>query len=153
MKSRSERGESQREADGSLYDDEAWNTCHRGINPSWILTYKIISFLVLLALIIANVVVDGGGIMYFYTQWTFTLLGSSFSIYGCFLEHNKYGGGIVDGAPLDAEQGNCAASSLDGSSDMLNLPGSPNRESQARKTASAIFAKKANELLPYSGEG
>ncbi|XP_061353583.1 uncharacterized protein LOC133298333 [Gastrolobium bilobum] len=136
-----ERGENQREAVELVYEDEAWNTCLRGIDPSWLLIYRIISFLVLLALIIANGAADGGGIFYFYTQWTFILLtiyfglGSSFSLYGCFLIHNKFGSGTVNRASLDAELGTYVVSTHDGALDMPNMPKSPDQESHARKIA------------------
>ncbi|KAL1365540.1 hypothetical protein HN51_013564 [Arachis hypogaea] len=94
-----------------VYEDEAWNTCLVGIDPSWLLSYRIISFLVLLALIIANVAADGAEIFYFYTQWTFVLViiyfgvGSCFSFYGCYYKQNKIEGSTVNHAYLDAEQG------------------------------------------------
>ncbi|KAL9325326.1 hypothetical protein ACSQ67_005971 [Phaseolus vulgaris] len=110
-KSRSNSGESEGEEAGLLHEDEAWNTCLKGIDPSWLLIYRVICFIVLLALLIATVAADGGGIFYFYTQWTFTLvtiyfgLGSYFSLYGCSLKQYKIASNIVNGASLDAEVG------------------------------------------------
>ncbi|XP_027921494.1 uncharacterized protein LOC114179368 isoform X2 [Vigna unguiculata] len=108
-KSRSNSGEeSEGEEAGLLHEDEAWNTCLIGIDPSWLLIYRVICFIVLLALIIASVASDGAGIFYFYTQWTFTLvtiyfgLGSYFSLYGCSLKQEKI---RVNGPSLDAEVG------------------------------------------------
>ncbi|WJX93417.1 hypothetical protein P8452_74942 [Trifolium repens] len=123
------RGENHQETDGLLYEDEAWNTCLEGIDPSWLLIYRIISFIVLLALIIANVAAEGTGIFYYYTQLTFTLLtiyfglGSCFSIYGCLFKDNEFGGRTANDG------------SLDGVLDIPELPKSPDQEFHTREVA------------------
>ncbi|KAL2347399.1 hypothetical protein Fmac_001399 [Flemingia macrophylla] len=118
-KLRNARRERQRETAGSLYEDESWNTCLEGIHPAWLLAFRIFSLLVLLALLITNAVADGGGIFFFYTQWTFTLvtiyfgLGSCVSLYGCYFKHNH--------TYLETEDGSYVAPSLDETAELPSL--------------------------------
>ncbi|GMH23407.1 hypothetical protein Nepgr_025250 [Nepenthes gracilis] len=113
-----ESSENGREAPGILYVDEVWKPCLKGMHPVWLLAFRVLSFFVLLVLLIINAIVDGAGIFYYYTQWTFTLvtiyfgLGSMLSVYGCYEYHNKVGGERADNESVDAVQGNLATKNL-----------------------------------------
>ncbi|KAF1861368.1 hypothetical protein Lal_00025655 [Lupinus albus] len=102
-KSKRDRRRRQEETAPSLYKDEAWNTCVKIIHPAWLLCYRTISFIVLLSLLIANVVADGGGIFYFYTH------------------NNVFRGNSDNHSSLDSEQGMYVAPTLDGTTDVSNL--------------------------------
>lgn len=94
-KKRNENDETEKEPQGLLYADEVWKPCLEGLRPVWLLRFRVVAFFVLLVLLILNIHVDGGQIMYYYTQWTFTLvtiyfgLGSVLSMYGCYQYHDK----------------------------------------------------------------
>ncbi|RDX86344.1 hypothetical protein CR513_32331, partial [Mucuna pruriens] len=119
---RNGRREPQQETSATLYDDETWRPCLKGIHPAWLMAFRVVAFIVLLVLLIINAAVDGGSIFYYYTQWTFTLIiiyfgfGSLLSINGCFQHHKKATGDKVDNVEGDAEQGMYDASSLPQSS-------------------------------------
>ncbi|KAG6398789.1 hypothetical protein SASPL_140259 [Salvia splendens] len=67
----------------------SWATSSSSIHPVWLLGYRIVAFCTLLGLILADTILHGVGIFYYYTQWTFTLvtiyfgMASSLSILGC----------------------------------------------------------------------
>ncbi|KAG8378862.1 hypothetical protein BUALT_Bualt07G0028800 [Buddleja alternifolia] len=101
-----ENQQQQKEPSGVLYEDEVWKPCLRSIHPGWLLGFRVFAFFVLILMLILNVVVDGGSIFYFYTQWTFALitiyfgLGSLLSMHGCY-RYSRKGGA----AHFDTERG------------------------------------------------
>lgn len=110
--SKDEDGRPHEETSWPLYADEAWMPCLKVIHPAWLLAFRVFGFLMLLAMILADVIVDGYTVLTYYTQWTFLSvtiyfgLGCLLSIYGCCQYSNKVGHDYV---ALDAERGDYEA--------------------------------------------
>lgn len=123
---------------GILYEDETWRTSLKSLHPTWLLVYRLIAFGIMLAILIANIIVAGPDVLFFYTQWTFTLvtfyfgLGSSLSIYGCYKHWNEIGDDDNNNHVLDTERGTYMAPS-EGLSSHINP--SNHKEVHVRKTA------------------
>ncbi|KAL7222830.1 hypothetical protein ACSBR1_024511 [Camellia fascicularis] len=131
-------------AAGILYEDEVWKPCLKGIHPVWLLGFRVFACFVLLILLILNIVVNGGDIFYFYTQWTFTLitiyfgLGSLLSMCGCYRYHKKVSGDRIHTEDFDAEQGNSTTPKNLENSNASNgekLSPGPHQECEVRQTA------------------
>ncbi|XP_009768202.1 uncharacterized protein LOC107822845 [Nicotiana tabacum] len=92
-----------------LYFDKAWRPCVRTINPICLATFRVFALVLLTAVIVADFVVHGSDMFYYYTQWTFALttiyfwFGSVLSIYGCY-RYNKANNGVSK-MQMDVEQG------------------------------------------------
>nr|AGV54584.1 hypothetical protein [Phaseolus vulgaris] len=103
--------EEKKETLSTLYEDEIWRPCLKGIHPVWLLGFRVFAFVVLLVLLILTATADGGSIFYFYTQWTFAAvtiyfgLGSLLSIRGCYQHLKEASGDKVRNVDGDAEQG------------------------------------------------
>lgn len=109
--------DTERETAGTLYDDETWSPCLKGVHPAWLLAFRVMAFIVLLLMLVVTSFLDGGGsIFYYYTQWSSTLitiyfgLGSLLSFYGCYEYHNRAAGEKVDNVEVDSERGTFASS-------------------------------------------
>ncbi|KAH1069545.1 hypothetical protein GYH30_006941 [Glycine max] len=59
--------EGEKETSSTLYEDEIWRPCLKGINPVWLLGLRVFAFVVLLVLFILIATEDGGSIFFFYT--------------------------------------------------------------------------------------
>ncbi|KAG6503596.1 uncharacterized protein LOC121987510 [Zingiber officinale] len=99
----------------ALCKDELWWPCVPEIHPVWLLAFRLVAFVALLGFLVINVLVDGGGIFYYYTQWTFMLvtiyflIGTLMSAYGC--KHlDKFSEDKVGVTTLNVEQGTYIAS-------------------------------------------
>ncbi|RAL40917.1 hypothetical protein DM860_008615 [Cuscuta australis] len=74
---------------GSGGDSKTWMPCVKEVSPICLMAFRMVSFSLLAATLTCHVVVYGGTLFYYYTQWTFTLVtiyfgfGSVLSIQGC----------------------------------------------------------------------
>ncbi|XP_073057747.1 uncharacterized protein [Primulina eburnea] len=68
----------------------SWIPCLKQIHPIFLMSFRIISFCLLLVALSCDVAVHGFELFYYYTQWTLSLcviyfgFGSFLSIHGCF---------------------------------------------------------------------
>ncbi|KAG5234153.1 UDP-N-acetylglucosamine-N-acetylmuramyl-pyrophosphoryl-undecaprenol [Salix suchowensis] len=81
--------------------------------PCLVASFQTFCFLCAVVLLAIAVMVDGGTIFYYYTQWTFTsvtiyfALGSLLSMRGCYQYHKRLGGDKVDNVEADARARCC----------------------------------------------
>ncbi|MED6105989.1 hypothetical protein PIB30_000777 [Stylosanthes scabra] len=102
LESQKEKEEEEEEVSQTLYEDETWRPCLRGIHPAWLLAFRILAFSVLSVFLIFNASKQGGKIFYFYTDWTLASitfyfgLGSLLSLHGCYQHQKKASGDKVE---------------------------------------------------------
>ncbi|KAF7818090.1 putative transmembrane protein [Senna tora] len=74
---------------GHVSTSQLWTSCWRGLHPLCLFATRFTSFLVMAVLLIWDLVQYGASTLYYYTEWTWTLvmiyfaLGSLVSAYGC----------------------------------------------------------------------
>lgn len=70
---RSTREQEQDEEDdiGVVFEHQLWKTCWREIHPAWLLGYRMFSFFTLLFILIADVIIFGGQVFFYYTEYVF----------------------------------------------------------------------------------
>lgn len=72
-----------------------WMPCWRNLHPSWLLLYRLFSFISMAYLLYLTVLTFGSFVFYFYTQWTFLLvmvyflLGTITSARGCWMHYKE----------------------------------------------------------------
>ncbi|CAN6453159.1 unnamed protein product [Victoria cruziana] len=102
-------------ADASRYADELWKPCLREIHPAILLLYRVVAFCLMVAVLVADIILEGSDMFYYYTQWTFTLLtiyfglGSLFSMYGCCISRKKLASDNPRFLKIDDEVGNSSS--------------------------------------------
>lgn len=107
--------EEHRKRGGKVYDDELWRSCWKTISPLGLLVCRGILFLLMAGLLASDLLVNGLGVLYFYTEWTFTLvtiyfgLATIISMKGC-SQWSKHGSNRehherTDFLTMDREQG------------------------------------------------
>ncbi|KAI4350669.1 hypothetical protein L6164_005101 [Bauhinia variegata] len=108
----SDKGDNQQDTNWALCGDEAWKPCLKEIHPLCLLAFRVAAFSFLLVTLIAKILINGPGIFFYYTQWTFTLITIYFgcacllSVYGCYLYQNSRSTTFnVNFSRTDAEQG------------------------------------------------
>lgn len=104
-------GKGENRQDRTLSGDEAWKPCLKDIHPVCLLAFRVIAFSSLLASLIGKILISGGVIFYYYTQWTFTLVtiyfgyASIISVYGCYQYKRSTNTAFdVNNARVDVEQ-------------------------------------------------
>ncbi|KAK6928359.1 hypothetical protein RJ641_006950 [Dillenia turbinata] len=110
---KSVKGESHPETAWFIQPDDAWKPCLRSVHPVCLLAFRVAAFCLLLAIIVKDILLNGGSTLYFYTQWTFILvtiyfgLGVFLSVYGCLWRgHQEIGSGHdIDHFVVDTESG------------------------------------------------
>uniref|UniRef100_A0A161ZVJ7 Uncharacterized protein n=1 Tax=Daucus carota subsp. sativus TaxID=79200 RepID=A0A161ZVJ7_DAUCS len=81
------------------YANDSWMPCVEEIHPICLMTFRIFSFCLILTALVVDVVVRGGSLFHYYTQWTLALVTIYFG-------HRKiFSGNDASNDVVDAERG------------------------------------------------